>query len=282
MTTAISPKRSTSIDPFTSKSRYSSDHIVDFMIALFKIPKSEFTNAIHKSLQNLDQLARNVDQGIDSDTTSVPALADLQSKVTECLLPLASEVSIKALLKETMKCVGESLTYNTTERSLVYSFTGPLVNHRTTLWYLYPLYVKLLEDRKYDTNLIKNFFILVTNYIQFLDDICDLIDDKEQNIVTPSTIHYLALEQNSSNVNQDTFKVFMENAGGKSYDFLTAIELIAESLEIPSGMFSEWKLQTRLIQLGQVAQEFPERKRILLKEFQKSLSQILCYADGKK
>lgn len=265
--------------PLTFTSRYSSDCIVDFLITLFKIPKSEFTEAIHVSIQNLDRLAREVDYRIDSRVNNIPILTELELKVVGCLAPFAEIASIDDISNETMKCVGESLAYNSTERSLVYSFTGPLLNHRTTLWYLYPLYTKLFEGTKHDDTLVKDLFILVTNYIQFLDDICDLIDDKEQNVVTPATIHFQAILKDSSNSTEnEVFTLFMEHAGNRSNDFLAAIKLVADSLKVEPKMFSDWELQTKLIQIGQTTQRLP--KRVALKEFQRSLPQILCYWDG--
>ncbi len=173
------------------KGEKSSDFIVPMFLQLLDMKQDKVTEAIHKSIVNLDNLAISIDGLIDegisykNKTISINNFDDLSQKIEHCLEPIFAHYNKDKILNETLKAVRKSFVYNTTERHLIYSLDNSIEDTKCTTYYLLPLVKNLCEYAGSDFDPEK-LFILASNSVQMIDDFVDL----EQGLSTPLTRFY--------------------------------------------------------------------------------------------
>lgn len=217
----------------------SSYYVVPFFLKTFNIKKTDLTKLIHECIIELDNLAIQIDSKIDSKNSFFLEKADinsfdgLKSQIINCFDPLKNQVGIHSLIDETINYVEISFKFNTTERKIIYSFTEDDDLKRCTTLYLFPLvkYLCGLSTTKID---IYKIFVLLSNYIQLLDDFIDLFIDIELGLSTPVTERF-------HNINNDKkgnqFEVLCNDVSKKLTEYFKKIEV--EISNFHGRIFSE-------------------------------------------
>jgi len=177
-----------------------SEHIGPFILDVYDIKESYVTQLITKCIIKLDNLAIQIDTLIDStkiETHSIDSVVffdRLDSKVINCFDELKDFAEYNKLVSSTLDCVKLSLKFNTKERHLVYNFRKSNQYSSSTMYYLYPL-IKYLTSFSEISHDPKHVFLLITNYIQLLDDFVDIYSDIAYGINTPVTKKFIEIQK---------------------------------------------------------------------------------------
>lgn len=228
----------------------SSEFLVPFFCELANIQTSPFTNAVSNSIIELDNLAIQVDHIIDKHDSlikngaSIENFPDLSNKIIKCLDAIKDYPGYKRVTVETLEAVKHSFKYNTAERHQVYYLEGGKQSNICTTLYLYPLIKHLhfqCTSQQFD---LKKLFILISNYIQLVDDFTDLFVDLESQVLTPVTRKYYSLYSESNSYNIDnTFVFLITLVKDKLEEYLLIIESEIKDIfgtNVPNSILHEW------------------------------------------
>jgi len=261
-------------------------HLVPFLLKVLEIEKSELTDAISKSIVELDDLAQQIDAVIDIDNSpisnelSYTKFKNLELKIVECFSYFTGLPKLEILIADTLKCVNTSFNYNTVGRHTIYNLKNTEFNGCTT-FYLFPLVKYLFSLSKFAvTN--ERFFFLIANYIQILDDYIDVFDDRDLQIKTPVTdrLHELESSHPKHHKTESSFQLLTDEVFETLYKYFYAIQFEAKQINknISNEVFSEWQIFHNDFQKIIFPMKANEKE---LKKYQKEIMiripQIVCY-----
>lgn len=272
---------------FGVKSRKESNaayYLVSFLLKILGIEKSELTDAISKSIVDLDDLAQQIDSKIDIDSSSISKklnyanFKNLELNIVECFSHLSGSPHLEKLIADTLKCVNSSFNYNTIERHNIYNLKNTEFNGCTT-FYLFPLVEYLFSQSKFQ---VKNYslFFLMANYIQILDDFIDVFDDRNLQIKTPITVRFEELEATSVFRKQVAFEVLSIEVQNALETYLKVIkaETVVINRNINYELFEEWNLfHSRFQALRLPCNSNTTEQQKYLKQLQNIIPAIICY-----
>ena len=270
----------------TRKESNAAYHLVPFLLKVLDIEKSEMTDAISKSIVDLDDLAQQIDSVIDtkdnciSQKNNYTDFDNLELNIIECFSHMTGSAQLEKLILDTLKCVNKSFKYNTVERPRIYKLKTTEFEGCTT-YYLFPLVEYLFSHSKFQTK-NQHLFFLVANYIQILDDYLDVFEDTDLQIKTPITIRFKEIVENNitNPKTQSCFQLLTDEVFVTLIKYLSEIQTEAKQINehLPVGLFNEWEKFHEDFQNIKFPNKSTEKK---LKEYQKEIlrrvPQIVCY-----
>jgi hypothetical protein len=198
-----------------NKKPLASKYIINFLTEIFQQNNRELENQFARSIYDLDSLAVNIDSLLDIDSASnmdtvkdIKIKNNLDERIFNTLSNLRDIPNFNLLVEQTMKRVDQSIYLNTLGRKNVYSLdNNQNDSFLSTSLYLVPL-ITFFSDSfdKSKTERTVSLFILLSNYIQILDDLKDLYQDINQGNHTPITEKYLVLSSAIENKNFNHFE----------------------------------------------------------------------------
>lgn len=262
--------------------KYATNQIVPFLMKILEVEESQFTEDVSDSVIKLDQLARFVDNKIDSNelrSNQFESICDfkIQQSVKSCFDNFTNSSLKDRLIKETLLAVKKSISYNTIFRHNLYkidsiSFTS------CTMFYLFPLLKSLNTVSK--LKLTDTALFLVATYIQILDDFVDIIDDLSFRNDTPLTKRYFEIRnENISIIDFSTFSVLAkEIQKGLNLYYETIKVEISKINENIDDLFAEWDMfQIKLANIPLHNNGDFNISRYLI-SVKKEIPAIVCYA----
>ena len=268
------------------KEKKAAYHLVPFLAKIIGIEESNLTKAISKSIIDLDNLAKNIDGDIDSDSSYIPKeltynkFKNLEMRIVDCFSYLTGSPELENLITETLKCVNISFKYNTVERTLIYNLKNSQYNGCTT-FYLFPLVKYLFSQSKLQIK-SEHLFFLVANYIQILDDFIDVIEDKKSNIKTPITnrLDEINSLKKYTEEGECSFQLLTIEVFEILLRYFNDIQLESKQINknLPHEVFKEWEIFHNDFR----AIKFPSEKneydfKIYQNKILERIPQIICY-----
>lgn len=269
----------------TYKKSNAAFHLTPFLLKIFDIERSNLTDAISKSIVDLDDLAQHIDSKIDVKDTTLSKNLDfnkftnLELRIVECFSHLTEAPQLEQLIIDTLECVNISFKYNTSERHNIYNLKNTQFKG-CTIFYLFPLMRYLCSSSRFD---VKNdtLFFLMANYIQILDDYIDLFDDISLQITTPLVVRLNEIDADNSNQNKSSFNILTDEVFEILDSYCNKIQFEAKKINkrLSAEVFSELKNFHSEIKKIKFPSTESEQD---FKEFQAKIlnkaPQIVCYS----
>lgn len=169
------------------------DFLAKQTLELFNVRSEFLLNATSTYYSQMDSLARRVDTFLDARVPESQSMSsgEVFSKAFDIAHRISSAVEGafdgNTFTSEVIRYVDRSIVSNTMSRYRVYDIESGDLNVDSTMWYLYPVFLRHSQIMINESKSI-SLFRMITSVIQLLDDLSDLPEDVALGVSTPLTL----------------------------------------------------------------------------------------------